>query len=79
MKLGTHPLKIQKNPSLLAASFSVSTIPNFSPADMIRVLITSTGEQTVVATKPAARDDVKCVTRLSDMWNVFRQICLKAS
>jgi len=54
-------------------------MPTFSPADMIRVLITSTGEQTVVATKPAANDAVKCVRRLSGIFKVSRQMVLNAS
>lgn len=67
MKLGTQPRNIQPNPSALYASPNNLTMLCFSVAcaDMMRVFMTSTGEQIVVATNPAASDAEKCVVRLS--------------
>ena len=61
IKLGTHPLSIQKYPSFLVAVVIISMMLALPPPLMIRVLITSTGLHIVVATKPADRLEVKCV------------------
>lgn len=76
MKLGTHPLNIQPSPSALYASPSNLTMLFFSVAwaDIIRVFMTSTGEQIVVATKPAAKLAEKCVVKLS-----VREVCARIS
>lgn len=46
---------------------------------MIRFLMTSAGEQMVVATRPAANDMVTWVNRLSFIFKRVRQNCLKKS
>ena len=65
MKLGTHPRNIQLKPSARKVSDKKETTPFLSCALITRVLKTSTGEQIVVATKPAQKEAVKCVVRLS--------------
>lgn len=54
IKAGVQPLKNEAMPSALYiwAIIDKADISPAPPADMIRVLITSTGEHTVVATKP---------------------------
>ena len=54
-KLGTQPLNIQPAPSLAVMVFSMFRTPSFCEALMTRLLITSTGLQMVVATKPAKK------------------------
>lgn len=54
-------------------------MPILPPADMMRVLITSTGEQIVVATNPAASEEMKCVPMLSGMWKRWIMPCLNVS
>lgn len=61
MKEGTHPLNIQMKPSLAVILVMRLTMPSEVLALMILVLMTSTGLQTVVATKPAIKDAEKCV------------------
>ena len=72
MKLGTQPLNIHLNPSVRYISASKRGNPLLSEALMTLVLITSTGEQMVVATKPARNEAVKCVVRLSS-----NDVCVK--
>lgn len=52
-KLGTQPRNTQPTPSFRHQPRSKLNIPPLPSALMILVLITSTGLQTVVATKPA--------------------------
>ena len=59
MNLGTHPLNTHPRPSFLYILASKLTKPSFSFALITLVLITSTGLQMVVATKPAKKLAVK--------------------
>src|SRR5690348_3611560 len=79
MKLGTQPLNIQRNPSALIVSVTVFTSPALSLELMTFVLMTSTGEQIVVATNPARNDAVKCVVRLSCSGVYFSRVRLNPS
>ena len=79
---GTHPLNIHDTPSLRYISRNrCINPPLLSEGDalMTLVLITSTGLHTVVATKPADIEAVKCVERLSGMPNWSVHIRLKMS
>lgn len=78
-KLGTHPLHIQPGPSILFTLVNNLTNPSLSPLLMILVLMTSTGLQTVVATKPAIIEAEKWVVRLSVSGVCWRSRDLKTS
>jgi hypothetical protein len=79
MNDGTQPLNIQINPSFCVVCLRSVTMLVCSVALMTLVLTTSTGEQIVVATKPAMREAVKCVVRLSFMSVFLRSMLLKMS
>lgn len=66
-KLGTQPLNIHVKPSRRHTSLRSAHTPSFCWADMSRVLSTSTGLHTVVATNPAATLAMKCAFRSSAM------------
>lgn len=70
-KLGTQPLKHQVKPSVLKISATKPTTLLFSFMLITRVLITSTGEQIVVATKPLSRLAEKCVVMLSSLMEAY--------
>lgn len=65
MKLGTQPRNIHPGPSARYVSVNSFMSDLLSEALIIRVLMTSTGEHTVVARKPAKKDALKCVAVLS--------------
>lgn len=67
MKDGSQPLNIQLTPSLRKMVESKCTKPCESCELMTRVLMTSTGEQMVVAMTPLRRLALKCITNPS--WN----------
>lgn len=79
MKLGTQPLNIQRMPSCLVISVTRLTMLWCAFELITRVLITSTGEQIVVATKPAKKEAVKCVDRPSFRGVYSRSVRLNPS
>ena len=79
MKLGTQPLKHHNQPSVFCAFASISSKGILPPALITRVLMTSTGEQIVVATNPAHNEDTKCVYMLSLKWKLATNMFLKMS
>lgn len=65
-KLGSHPRNKKAGPSFLTESIRTFTALSWCwCAFIILVLITSAGEQIVVATKPANKEAVKCVVFLT--------------
>lgn len=66
-KLGNQPLNINDGPSVRKAvvNIFIADLVSLPLEFMIRVLMTSAGEQIVVATNPASRDAEKCV----ELWD----------
>lgn len=71
MKAGVQPLKKDRIPSILYICDMIVMDDNLRSevlADMIRVLMTSTGEHTVVATKPCMNKMSWWVIKLSGVY-----------